>query len=695
MIRIFLLCSLLLIGALDTQGQWNRVKVEGGSTKALAQTNNYLFTYNSTNLYRSPINSISWELLKSNELTDNLDFLRNELQLVNYHNELFLFNLNTAPTIVKTHDDGNTWNKIQLNPNHKIKSSFIYKDSLYITANSIYSNGKDSTIIYKYQTNTFLLKNKYNINYTVKSYNDTLVFINNHSNQWLISENFTSFRLYGVDLFRDKLSSIKKSGTRLYGVLNQNPRFLYYSDALGLWKNLLEISTGTAIRNYVIIDSILFIESSFQDITYLFKYDLTTKQLVQLSNSIGSFTNIIKLKNQFLISTDMGLFEFDLAGNFTTRLTGLVSNYSDVYEYKNRFYRYDYGSVKYSDDLGQNWQNLSPTFDLKILNYRMELENRTFIIQNLKLYLIKNKDLELEEVVLPDSNLRYVSFLGKDDQYLYVRFNNSNLNGLAYFKIDKNLVISPVKGLNPPLYLPMTCLFSENDTLFGFGLNPEFQYYSINSGDYWNPYPKNSLVDKNYYVNKVNKIAGVLFTEFEDLSKIGRPNIAAYRLKSKWTETSGYYDAYDFNDLYSEGNCAFIFDGLGNLVYSCDSFNTFTNTGIDFSSFANKSIHKLSIVNNTLVVSFHNYGIWTHPLNINTGIPNKVVESLSIYPNPSQSSITIRSNEIIKELRVFNLDGQLMMQLDNVKENTINIESLPQGLYVLSTKKGAARFVKL
>jgi hypothetical protein len=692
MIRIFSLCIVLVFGVLNTRAQWNRIKIEGGGSKALARTNNYVFTYNATNLYRAPINTINWELLAQKELIDNLDFVGNALQLVNYHNELFLFNLNAKPSIVKTHDEGINWSKIQLNPNHKIKSSFVYKDSFYITANSINSNGKDSTIIYKYQTNTFLVQYKYAINYSVNSYNDTLVFINNQNDQWLISENFTNFQPYGVDLFKDKLTLLKKYGTRFYGVLNA--KYLYYSDALGLWKNLLEVPNEHVIRNYTLLDSILFIGTNFQNNSYLFKYDFNTRHLVQLTNSIGIFDNIFKLQNKYLIGTNKGVFQFDLSGNFTAKVTGILSNNSEVFEYKNRLYLYDDGKINYSDDLGQHWQSLSQTINLNSMRNRLELKHRTFIIQDFTLYELKNKELELEEIVLPDSTLSFPSFLGNDEQYVYLNFNNSKQNGFSYFKIDANLSISPIKGLNPPLYLPLTSFFVEKDTLFGFGMNPEYQYYSLNSGDYWNAYQRNPIVDKDYYAYRVDNIAGVLFTQFMDFSKIGRSDIIAYRENSKWTKSSGYYNAYNSNGFYYKGKCVFIYDGLGNLMYSCDTFKTFTNTGIDFSPFTNKSIHRINIINNTLFVSFYNYGIWTHPLNINTGIPNKVIESLCIYPNPSNSFITIKNYEKIDELNVFSLDGNLVMHFSDVKDNTINIENLAQGMYLLSCKQGVARFVK-
>jgi hypothetical protein len=60
---------------------------------------------------------------------------------------------------------------------------------------------------------------------------------------------------------------------------------------------------------------------------------------------------------------------------------------------------------------------------------------------------------------------------------------------------------------------------------------------------------------------------------------------------------------------------------------------------------------------------------------------------LKVYPNPATSQVTIESNEIIAEIRLLNLTGQLIMSRSmNDLQGTISLSGLPTGLYILQIK---------
>ena len=60
---------------------------------------------------------------------------------------------------------------------------------------------------------------------------------------------------------------------------------------------------------------------------------------------------------------------------------------------------------------------------------------------------------------------------------------------------------------------------------------------------------------------------------------------------------------------------------------------------------------------------------------------------LKVYPNPATSQVTIESNEIITEIRLLNITGQLVMSrnMDDL-QGTISLSGLSAGLYILQIK---------
>ena len=109
-------------------------------------------------------------------------------------------------------------------------------------------------------------------------------------------------------------------------------------------------------------------------------------------------------------------------------------------------------------------------------------------------------------------------------------------------------------------------------------------------------------------------------------------------------------------------------------------------------------------------VTFNNWDfltIWTIETTINDGYPhlsnyvmgittvsNKV--EFSIYPNPSFNFININSDQNIIDIKVFDITGKLVKQINN--NNIIDVSNLRTGVYLLSIKtdkgNGVSRFVK-
>jgi large repetitive protein len=64
-----------------------------------------------------------------------------------------------------------------------------------------------------------------------------------------------------------------------------------------------------------------------------------------------------------------------------------------------------------------------------------------------------------------------------------------------------------------------------------------------------------------------------------------------------------------------------------------------------------------------------------------TGSINENTITYLVYPNPSSTNLTIKSNEVIKNIHVYSLEGK---ELFSSIQSTINVESLTSGMYYMS-----------
>lgn len=65
-------------------------------------------------------------------------------------------------------------------------------------------------------------------------------------------------------------------------------------------------------------------------------------------------------------------------------------------------------------------------------------------------------------------------------------------------------------------------------------------------------------------------------------------------------------------------------------------------------------------------------------------IEESALTSIKLFPSPTNGNITIKSNGYIKELKLYNMVGQLVKRFNvSSKETTINISSLKDGAYII------------
>ncbi len=79
----------------------------------------------------------------------------------------------------------------------------------------------------------------------------------------------------------------------------------------------------------------------------------------------------------------------------------------------------------------------------------------------------------------------------------------------------------------------------------------------------------------------------------------------------------------------------------------------------------------------------------TFSINLNpvsVGVENVNNFDFSISPNPVQNTINIKSEKLIAAVRVFSIEGKLLLKANN--QTQIHIEFIPAGLYILEVQSG-------
>ncbi|WP_299059828.1 DM13 domain-containing protein [uncultured Polaribacter sp.] len=94
------------------------------------------------------------------------------------------------------------------------------------------------------------------------------------------------------------------------------------------------------------------------------------------------------------------------------------------------------------------------------------------------------------------------------------------------------------------------------------------------------------------------------------------------------------------------------------VFFYCLRFNQFWDVGT-FTSFKSSSCNVLNI-------------------------DNFAVNNISIYPNPAKNKIHITQlDKVSVEIRIFNLLGKQVLHQPNIKQNSIDISSLNEGIYLV------------
>lgn len=81
---------------------------------------------------------------------------------------------------------------------------------------------------------------------------------------------------------------------------------------------------------------------------------------------------------------------------------------------------------------------------------------------------------------------------------------------------------------------------------------------------------------------------------------------------------------------------------------------------------------------------------------ISAGIAENKIPSFEIYPNPASGVVSISSEANIRTIKIFNQPGEsILFELVNSKNHTIDLSSLPSGLYFIKCESDNNSFSKI
>ena len=72
-----------------------------------------------------------------------------------------------------------------------------------------------------------------------------------------------------------------------------------------------------------------------------------------------------------------------------------------------------------------------------------------------------------------------------------------------------------------------------------------------------------------------------------------------------------------------------------------------------------------------------------YTFNCNTGLESLDNKDITIYPNPTNGLFYINSSEKIEEVKIYTINGQMVLNVDELNRTQMDLNSLPEGLYIL------------
>lgn len=76
--------------------------------------------------------------------------------------------------------------------------------------------------------------------------------------------------------------------------------------------------------------------------------------------------------------------------------------------------------------------------------------------------------------------------------------------------------------------------------------------------------------------------------------------------------------------------------------------------------------------------------------------PDKHLKSMEIYPNPVGETLTVKSDEVMENVKILDVSGREIMKIGKIDAgtSTLNLSSLRKGYYIMKSSKNQSFILK-
>ena len=134
---------------------------------------------------------------------------------------------------------------------------------------------------------------------------------------------------------------------------------------------------------------------------------------------------------------------------------------------------------------------------------------------------------------------------------------------------------------------------------------------------------------------------------------------------------------------YAFASCYYLTDiTVNNSIPS----NIILNTGVFYGVNTSKCILHVPIGSETLYQGANQWKDFTNIIETTTAVSTVIDERMNLYPNPASVGFYINTGEKINTVSIYNLNGEIILSNQAIKDNFIDIKSLESGIYFVKVQ---------
>jgi photosystem II stability/assembly factor-like uncharacterized protein len=496
------------------------------------------------------------------------------------------------------------------------------------------------------------------------------IFAGTNKGVYKSTADLSSWEIANNNLPAEDVIFIQLLQDTLYTAINNN---LYYSSDEGnFWSQIY--STPSAITSFLKNGNKLYV-STINDGIFASSDNGTSWSSTNSGLSDLSVNFIIKHHDFIICGTKTeGLFTFaDSAWSEDNK--GMVSSLiRSMTVVGDKLIANDEQSVYKSDSNGE-WIDISPNVNYELFGSVNSMSDTIFL------------SVEYDTVVWPidlpfimysadfgetwEHLLNAVPSAGDDPYNIYCDSGNLYVYEDGFFYMTDDLGVTWT-NLNSPSHVNDFVVF--NSILF-VATSGNGQIYKRDSAGNW------SLTNAGLPPNQCSDLAFCEDAIFTYVS--GQGMYVSRDFGDNWSYAGNGLDvSWGIRDFAHYGkhlfvvseNGAFFTSNYGQDWWACNDNLKSLNTS------------SIKILNDTLFVGTYGNGVWKRAIdeiNLSAGKLNNHDLNLTIYPNPASDWLMIENNDYgFEHVRIIDLLGKQVLS-ENVQSNQINIQHLPNGIYVL------------